>query len=40
MLAGFAPDNKPDLGSGGGAERHRWAGFGFHGLLENQFVRQ
>ena len=25
-----APDDQPDLVRGGGAERHRWAGLGFH----------
>jgi hypothetical protein len=29
MLAGFAPYDQPNLGSGGSAERHRRAGVGF-----------
>jgi hypothetical protein len=32
MLARLAPHDKPDLGSGSGTERHRWAGDGFHRL--------
>jgi hypothetical protein len=30
MLARLAPHDKPDLGSGSGTKRHRWAGLGFH----------
>jgi hypothetical protein len=30
MLARLAPHDKPDLGSGSGTERHRFAGFRFH----------
>jgi hypothetical protein len=29
MLAGFAPNDQPDAGGGGIAERHRWAGRSF-----------
>jgi len=30
MLAILAPHDQPDLGRGGAAERHPWAGLGFH----------
>jgi hypothetical protein len=32
MLAFLAPNDQPDAGGSSIAERHRWAGFGFHGL--------
>ena len=40
MLARLAPYDKPDLGSGSGAERHRRAGLGFHCVrrLNKDFV--
>jgi hypothetical protein len=31
MLAGLAPDDQPDFGSGSIAERHRQAAIGLHG---------
>ena len=34
MLAGFAPDDQPDLGRSGGAEGHRGAVIGVHALCQ------